>query len=324
MTEKTCPIWGTQADVIPTLSLDGESIDSPRAGGKYFISGSAISYIENRTDFLPIRIRLTTWLVNQRRSGTSWPEINTKLIKDAEHWEDMAIMERADRVLEYLSDKSVFLGTEVPYRLPVPSRPDIDKTYYELLAHSGSADEKDFIYLLDYLIRCEYIQQTISNNAERTCVLTVEGHARLEELKKTHIDSTTTFVAMWFDDSMSAAWADGIEPAIREAGYKPVRIDEKSHIGKIDDEIIAEIRRARFVVADFTQGEIGARGGVYYEAGFAHGLNIPVIFTCRASSLDDVHFDTRQYNHIVWATEDELREKLKNRILAVIGEGPEK
>ena len=45
---------------------------------------------------------------------------------------------------------------------------------------------------------------------------------------------------------------------------------------KIDDEIIGEIRRSRFLVADFTHGDKGARGSVYYEAGFAYGLGLPV------------------------------------------------
>ncbi len=37
----------------------------------------------------------------------------------------------------------------------------------------------------------------------------------------------------------------------------------------------------RFMIADFT----GHRGGVYFEAGFAHGLGIPVIWTCREDQL---------------------------------------
>ena len=105
-------------------------------------------------------------------------------------------------------------------------------------------------------------------------------------------------------------------------GLRPLRIDQKEHINKIDDEIIAEIRRSRFLVADFTHGNEGARGGVYYEAGFAHGLGIPAIFTCRDDAVSKLHFDTNHYNHIVWATPEELREKLRNRILAAIGEGP--
>ena len=144
----------------------------------------------------------------------------------------------------------------------------------------------------------------------------------MAELQETYVASSRAFVAMWFDDSMSEAWDHGIAPAVRDIGYEPLRIDRKEHVNKIDDEIVAEIRRARFVVADFTHGDSGARGGVYYEAGFAHGLNIPVIFTCRKDRLEEVHFDTRQYNHIVWETPDELRDQLAKRIAAVLGDGP--
>ncbi len=52
------------------------------------------------------------------------------------------------------------------------------------------------------------------------------------------------------------------------------------------------------------------------------GLGIPVIFTCRKDRLGDVHFDTRQYNHIVWETPDEPRDQVANRIAAVLGDGP--
>ena len=90
-----------------------------------------------------------------------------------------------------------------------------------------------------------------------------------------------------------------------------MRIDSKEHSNKIDDEIIAEIRRSRFVVADFTSEEDKPRGGVYYEAGFAMGLNIPVIWTCRADMIGNVHFDTRQFNHITWDDPEDLRVKLE-------------
>ena len=83
---------------------------------------------------------------------------------------------------------------------------------------------------------------------------------------------------MWLDESMGQVWNDAIKPGIEKAGYEAVRIDRKEHVNKIDDEIIAELWRARFVVADFTHGADGARGGVYYEAGFAHGRGVTVIF----------------------------------------------
>ena len=151
--------------------------------------------------------------------------------------------------------------------------------------------------------------------------VTVSGHVRIAEVG-TNADSSQAFVAMWFHDSMERVYDEGIAPAIHDCGFKAKRIDRDLKVDKIDDAIISEIRKSKFLVADFTHGRKGARGGVYYEAGFAHGLGIPVIFTCRKNMIDEVHFDTRQYAHIPWDTTSELRSSLRDRILARIGEGP--
>jgi len=129
-----------------------------------------------------------------------------------------------------------------------------------------------------------------------------------------HSVKRQAFVAMWFDSQMEVVYQDAIKPAVEFDGTICVRIDLKEHNNKICDEIIAEIRRSKYVVADFS----GNRGGVYYEAGFAFGLGRPVIWTVRKSDLSQIHFDTRQYNHLVYETTDELRTKLSNRIKATI------
>lgn len=105
-----------------------------------------------------------------------------------------------------------------------------------------------------------------------------------------------------------------------DAGYEPLRIDQKEHVNKIDDEIVLEIRRSKFLIADFTCERGNPRGGVYFEAGLAFGLGKPVIWTVRADLIDDVHFDTRQYNHITWSEPAGLRDALRKRIGAVIGD----
>ena len=124
---------------------------------------------------------------------------------------------------------------------------------------------------------------------------------------------------MWFHDSMNLASA-AIQQGILEAGYTPHRIDQKHHNNKIDDEIIAAIRRSRFLVADFTD----QRGGVYFEAGFARGWVWEVVWLCRQDEVEKLHFDTRQYSHIAWQENDlkELTKSLKDRIEATIGHGP--
>ncbi|MFN3076853.1 MAG: hypothetical protein ABT940_08250, partial [Alphaproteobacteria bacterium] len=186
-------------------------------------------------------------------------------------------------------------------------------------------DTSEFDYLLDFLVESKWVDnRPAKGGVFREYRLTPLGYHHLTEIETKVIDSQQAFVAMWFDGSMTKVYDDAILQAIQDSGYKPVRIDRKDHNNKIDDEIISEIRRSRFVVADFTHGICGPRGGVYYEAGFAHGLNIPVIFTCQKDAVTDVHFDTRQYNHILWTTDklDEFRAALMNRITATIGDGP--
>ena len=172
------------------------------------------------------------------------------------------------------------------------------------------------------------------------CYLTIEGINRVEGLlKSTNEDSLQGFVAMWFDDKMLATFETCISKAISDAGFEPFIISMKDHNGNICDEIIAEIRKSRFLVADFT----GASGGAYFEAGFALGLGLPVIWTCREDwfnnmeatkdieaeidgekrmiTIDDsrqIHFDVNHYNFIVWKTEEELYKKLKDRIEATV------
>ena len=184
-------------------------------------------------------------------------------------------------------------------------------------AWSESTEESEVSYLIEYLQEKNWV----TLNLAAGCRVTVDGYSFLEE-RRSAPASSQAFVAMWFDSSTDHVYADGIQPAIEHAGYAPMRIDRTEHINKIDDEVIGELRRSRFVVADFTSGDEGARGSVYYEAGFARGLGIPVIGTCRSDQIDDIHFDTRQYAHIRWPHPSELQPALEARIGAVIGEGP--
>ena len=77
------------------------------------------------------------------------------------------------------------------------------------------------------------------------------------------------------------AWINGFDPGIRAAGFRPLRLDNEDYVGGITDEIMAQIKRSRFVVADYT----AQRKSVYFEAGFALGLGLTVIPTCRADEV---------------------------------------
>lgn len=150
-------------------------------------------------------------------------------------------------------------------------------------------------------------------------VVSAQGWEHVEQRQNpTTGNRTDFFVAMSFSDALVAAWERGIRPAVADAGYVAKRVDSDPHNDKIDDRIIAGIRRSFAVIADMTE----QKGGTYFEAGFALGLNRPVVWTVREDEIDKVHFDTRQFAHILWKNEDDLREKLTTHLVAVFGQGP--
>lgn len=321
-TIKTCPIWGTGHEAEGTYDPETKTYEieeSKRTFAGYKIRKSLLDlFVKRMSDSK--KAQLTTWIIDQWLRVNDLPEITFGVLSDVQRKRPLPVHVRADRLLKYvsLSTRSQQLGKFVHYQ----------GIWNEMLAWSESTDQSDVRYLLDYLEKKGWLERDpfgpeIGQNVNWR--VSVEGHTRVDELEHEERpqDSSQAFIAIWFHESMTETYENGIEPAVMEVGYEPLRIDRKEHINKIDDEIIAEIRRSRFLVADFTQGDDGARGGVYYEAGFAHGLGIPVIFTCRKDAVDTLHFDTNHYNHIVWSTPEELRDSLRNRILAVIGEGPE-
>ena len=161
------------------------------------------------------------------------------------------------------------------------------------------------------------------NNIDRplafSVAITADGWDYLEKLERHIEERTQAFVAMSFSDDLKSIWEGPIYNAITKAGYKPYRVDAEPHSERIDAKIISEIKNSRFVVADVTEQKLG----VYFEAGYAIGLGLPVLWCVRKDDLDNVHFDTRQYNHIVWETADDLETRLYDFICAIIGKGKE-
>ncbi|MXW14564.1 MAG: hypothetical protein F4Z76_06540 [Rhodothermaceae bacterium] len=312
--------------------IDSFWIDSPRAGGKYIISRTRYQMAGGT---LEQRIKVTSWLVRQRSIGDAVPRISDHMAIDSIR--PPSVYQRAENLLKYIdSQLSSISGIFRPTRNEQDQVPDANNPLWvcfaEMLAWSASTE----LHEVDYLLRFLNDQGLIAPPSERNrvwvrCTLTVKGHTHLANLRNRIIDSTQAFVAMWFDSSLDDAFDNGIKPGIENCGYSAVRIDQTEHLGKIDDRILAEIRRSKFLVVDLTEGEVvkedgtikgGTRGSVYYEAGFAHGLNIPVIFTCSENSPGKVHLDIQQYSCIYWNTTEELQERLARRIRANFGDGP--
>lgn len=267
--------------------------------GKYEISRTAAAC--DKSKYGP-RYQLSGAIRNLQ-SDEHPPELNDRtldLLLDSVRIPSGPI-ESIDLLLEHISRRTERPGETTKLN---PSQ-----DYPLVYAHDGD----EFSYYVNNAEHLGYLETT----TERDHVgyrLSLKGWQRLDDLRKSSKRSDQAFVAMSFDPSLDEAWSNGIKPALKECGYDPLRVDREEHNEKICDKIISDIRKSSLVVADFT----GQPGGVYFEAGFALGLDIEVIWSCKEDEVDDLHFDTRQYNHILWQTPEDLAEKLENRIRATI------
>jgi hypothetical protein len=133
--------------------------------------------------------------------------------------------------------------------------------------------------------------------------LTLAGWERYAALKRAQIDSRTAFMAMKFGDAELNDVVDRcFRPAVQRAGFELRVLTDHQQAGLIDDQIRAALIAARFVVADLTHGSFGA----YWEAGFADGRGLPVIYTCRQAEWDKAktHFDTNHMTTVLWNAGD--------------------
>jgi hypothetical protein len=270
--------------------------------GRYKIDGLALRSLgDDKQEIFDI----ASWVYEQNVSGTV-PFIRSQDIEEIKNFPKPNTQKRIER---YLGRVIKLLNNNLVGRF--------DPTNTALRVASWSLRKEDAIAIADYLKTLGAVE-LISDHLNQYR-LVAKAHILYEEMTASRANSSQVFVAMWFHDSMTDAFNNGFDVAIRNAGYDTLRIDRKEHDRKVDDEIIAEIRHSAFVVADFT----GQRGGVYYEAGFAHGLGKRVIFTChKREKEEELHFDVRQYNTIFWEKTDDLIAPLQNRILALFGAGP--
>lgn len=215
------------------------------------------------------------------------------------------IPERAAKLLQALKRRTRYFGDTVPLK------PETDYT----LAYSRNSEE--FLSFARYIRDRGWAVLDISAFAPNF-TLTAAGFAEIEGTARARAESDQAFVARYFDASLDDSYERGIKPAIEDSGFLPVPVNAREYNGDIVDQIMVEIRKSRFVVADTT----GHRGGVYFEAGFALGLGIEVIFSCKKDHFDKSHFDVNHMNHIIWQTSDDLRAQLARRVQRTIGFGP--
>ena len=186
-------------------------------------------------------------------------------------------------------------------------------------------DDEEAVTILRALRREGYLSGYPDIDSIESFFLTTQGLKYAAELgSQAKAEAKSVFVAASFSAELDPA-RNTICETIKELGYKPRIVNREPHNDLIDLKIYELIRESRFVVADLTWN----RQSVYYEVGFAHGLGLEVVLTCRSDHLEDdkddfrrVHFDLSHRNILVWKDEAELCEKLRDHIYQSFGALP--
>jgi hypothetical protein len=232
-------------------------------------------------------VRLAGWIREQNATSPNPPFISQETSRRIARMPMPRLRERANRALAVIATKYPSLDQPTGFE-----RLSED---LELQATTYSGNSRDAMVLTRILLEDGHLHglRNMTTNRVADGFLTPKGLLAAEALGTSMSNSSQGFVAMSFDAALRGAWVDGFDPAIRSAGYQPMRIDAKEYVGGITDEIMAETRKSRFVVADYT----GQKNGVYFEAGFALGLGLTIIPTCRTDEVGNLHFDIRHLNY---------------------------
>jgi hypothetical protein len=294
-----CQICGNSAE--HSGDEHNRVVRCPRCG-KYQVHATGTWLKVETADHM---VRLSGWVREQNAAGIEVSDITPEISRAVALRPLPGLKERSDRVL-------AFLAREFP-RPELWFVPDAIVRSLELQGIAYCRDHRDAMLLIHILEHENFLRGDASGT-----FLTIRGILAAEALGRSVSQSAQCFVAMSFDESLKESYTDGFYPAIAQAGYRAFRIDGKDYVGGISDEMIAEIRRSRFMVADYTLQS----DNVYFEAGFALGLGLIVIPTCREDEAELLHFDIRHLNALYWKDSKDLVNKLSQRIRAVLGAGP--
>jgi hypothetical protein len=126
-------------------------------------------------------------------------------------------------------------------------------------------------------------------------------------------DDKLVFVVCTFTPEMEPIF-DAIAAAAEAVGLRAERVKDVKGDYRITDKVLTLIRTARLVVVDLTY----ERPNVYFELGYARGLDKTVITILRAGAI--AHFDVRDWAYLEYIDSRPLERQLRERFGFELGE----
>lgn len=318
MSKMECPICKTrEVEVIQDTDEKGyESIDCISCG-KYYLKKFLPQFInKDKSNFH----KVSSWIIEQNDEWNNIPEIDKIKFDEILNMKDKKIKEKFDLFMFFLQNS--------------PSNIEFSKDYEIVMGHLGMDVDKNISKLCqDILVKCwckDYkeleqifrkaldlnyiIGDIIHETSFKYIKTTFDGLEYIENLEEPNKNLKNIFIAFNFTEELIPVFSNQVKEAVEETGFNYIIVNQETtpHDQKITDEIIAKIKSSRMIIADFTNSSTN----VYFEAGFAMGMKIPVIWTCKKGH--EFSFDTGQFPHITWKDADDLKKQLVNRIEIIV------
>lgn len=312
--EKPCPLCKNKCTIRSSIDTVNNTPKQPIHDtecpicGNYFITSRAQYFLQNHMESLHIISGITRNYYEYNDTSLTITEqmVGNDSVFESKvlNAEPKSVPDKTALLLKYIAHKSEHPGSYIDIKY---SRD------YPICFSKGPSELK---FYTEHLIDIGDIIVEAIDAEHYNVRLTADGWQNVQNLTKPNTDSKQAFVAMWFDKRMDEVFEYGIKPLEKDTGFNMFRVDKTQFIDeKICDKIIIEIKKSRFLIVDVT----GQRQAVYFEAGYAMGMGLQVIWTCKESDVEECCFDTRQYNHIIWKDAEDLQYQLNERILATIG-----
>jgi hypothetical protein len=177
MASAECAIWKTPAELLEKAG-DFEVFDSPRAGGKYWISGTGIGQIISFND--RAKRLLTTWLCQQRHSGVEVPKINADIVELIKGRRDLLVTERMNAALIFLASNL----TEISGSLSLGGLSEMTMRFF---AETESRNLGDLSQLYTMLKDLGLVAGAFSVGGSVSVRPTAGGHGDAGEIRRSRI-----------------------------------------------------------------------------------------------------------------------------------------
>ncbi|OMC74554.1 hypothetical protein BK121_00495 [Paenibacillus odorifer] len=204
----------------------------------------------------------------------------------------VSIEDKGNRLLQYLYRHSEGPGEAVVIQ---PLSSSYNLTY--------SPNLQELVYIIDKLISDQLlIREGMTFKLTETGWNEAAESAGGKKLKP-------CLVLVSDEENLSTTWLEKLLPKIEQCGFLP-RLLTHTKTQNGEKYELDQIAESKLIIADLT----GQSPEVYFSAGYALGLNIPVLWTVNSIEADKLFVQLKDIRPIVWDSAEELAIILQQKL----------